>query len=351
MSGDVDTTLRGPQAFELSRRVMDDLERRGMPPTPVNYELWTHYLGHPGGALGQEIERLLAEGETITDTLAESLASGHLPRARLTDQIREAGEKLNKELDAVAVAIKQAQKSSEVYGETLAVAGNDLDARLDPADVKQLVHTLSAATRIIQRENQSLEQRLDASTAEVGRLRDRLEQVRRDASTDALTKLANRKAFDDELERVCAEAASAATPLCLAVIDIDHFKKFNDTWGHQTGDQVLRYVAGVIARMAPSPRFAARYGGEEFAMIFPREATAAVLETLESIRVEVASRQLKRRSTNDDLGTITISSGLAEWRATDSADELVGRADAALYASKHAVRNRVTLADRSAKAA
>ena len=351
MSGDVDTTLRGPQAFELSRRVMDDLERRGMAPTPVNYELWTHYLGHPGCALAQEIERLLGEGETITDTMAETLASAHLPRARLTDQIREAGEKLNKELDAVAVAIKQAQKSSEVYGETLAVAGNDLDARLDPADVKQLVQTLSAATRIIQRENQSLESRLDASTAEVGRLRDRLEQVRRDASTDALTKLANRKGFDDELERACMEAEGKGTPLCLAVIDIDHFKKFNDTWGHQTGDQVLRYVAGVIARMAPSPRFAARYGGEEFAMIFPREETATVLKTLESIREEVASRQLKRRSTNDDLGTITISSGLAEWRVGESADDLVGRSDAALYASKHAGRNRVTVADQAAKAA
>ena len=351
MSGDVDTTLRGPTAFELSRKVMDDLERRGMAPTPVNYELWTHYLGHPGGALAQEIERLLGDGETITDTVAESLASTHLPRARLTDQIREAGEKLNRELDAVAVAIKQAQKSSEVYGETLAVAGNDLDARLDPADVKQLVQTLSAATRIIQRENQSLETRLDASTAEVGRLRDRLEEVRRDASTDALTKLANRKGFDDEVERACMAAEGDGTPLCLAVVDIDHFKKFNDTWGHQTGDQVLRYVAGVIARMAPSPRFAARYGGEEFAMIFPKEDTATVLKTLESIREEVASRQLKRRSTNDDLGTITISSGLAEWRVGESADDLVGRADAALYASKHAGRNRVTVADQSAQAA
>ena len=351
MSGDVDTKLRGPTAFELSRKVMDDLERRGMAPTPVNYELWTHFLGHPGGALAQEIQRLLGEGETITDTVADSLASTHLPKARLTDQIREAGEKLNRELDAVAVAIKQAQKSSEVYGETLAVAGNDLDARLDPSDVKQLVQTLSAATRIIQRENQSLEERLDASTAEVGRLRDRLEQVRRDASTDALTKLANRKGFDDEIDRVCAQAEIDGAGLSLAVIDIDHFKKFNDTWGHQTGDQVLRYVAGVIARMAPQPRFAARYGGEEFAMIFPREETPKVVETLESIRQEVASRQLKRRSTNDDLGTITISSGLAEWRSGDSADDLVGRADAALYASKHAGRNRVTVADQNSKAA
>jgi diguanylate cyclase len=351
MSGDVESTIRGPSAFDLSRLAMDDLERRGMAPTALNYELWTHFLGHPGGALAKEIERLLASGETITDIIAEGLATSHLPRARMTDQIRQASEQLNRELESVAVAIRSAQTSSEKYGQTLAIAGNDLDARLNPGDVRQLVETLSAATRIIQRENQSLEQRLDDSTAEIGRLRDRLEQVRRDAATDALTGLANRKGFDGELARLCDQAELTGEPLCLAVIDIDHFKRFNDTWGHQTGDQVLRYVAGVIARMAPSPRFAARYGGEEFAMIFPAEALTKVHETLESIRQEVASRQLKRRSTNDDLGAITVSAGLAEWGSGEPPDSLVGRADEALYASKHGGRNLVTIAGEAARAA
>ena len=160
-----------------------------------------------------------------------------------------------------------------------------------------------------------------------------------------LTNLANRKAFDEELERACAEADEENASICLAVLDIDHFKGFNDTWGHQTGDQVIRYVASVIGRVAAPPRFAARYGGEEFAMIFPRESAAAVAATLEEIRVEVSSRMLKRRSTNEDLGAITISSGFAERKPSESGHSIMERADTALYASKRGGRNRVTAAE------
>ena len=205
-----------------------------------------------------------------------------------------------------------------------------------------MVDSLSTATRRVQKENKSLEKRLAESTSEVQRLREHLEQVRRDATTDGLTNLANRKAFDDELARACADAEESGTLLTLAVLDIDHFKNFNDTWGHQTGDQVLRYVASVIGRMGCTPRFSARYGGEEFAMIFPGEDAAIVEQCLEEIREEVASRMLKRRSTNEDLGTITISSGLATRREGESGACVMDRADAALYASKRGGRNRVT---------
>jgi diguanylate cyclase len=350
MSGDVEASMRGPQAYELARDAIADMERRQIWPTPLNFELWLHFLGHPDGALSQEISRLLAEGELITDTVSEELAAAFLPKARLNDQIRDAGDQLNKELASVALAIKEAQKSSEQYGRTLASAGDALKRDNAPEIVKTLVDTLTTATRRVQRENTSLEKRLDASTAEVARLREHLEQVRRDATTDALTSLANRKAFDDELGRACSEAQEKSEPLALAVIDIDHFKGFNDTWGHQTGDQVIRYVSSVIGRMAPPPRFAARYGGEEFAMIFPGEYCRDVIQTLEDIREEVSSRTLKRRSTNDDLGAVTVSAGIAELRPGESVEAFLERADQALYTSKRTGRNRVTTAEPALKA-
>jgi len=351
MAGDVETALRGPEAYTLARKAIEDMERCKIWPTPLNYELWLHYVGAPDGALAKEISRLLALGEPITEEVSEELAATYLPKARLNEQIRDAGDQLNKELASVAEAIKQAQKSSELYGVSLAGAGRDLDIHTEPTAVKKIVETLSAATRRVQKENKSLEKRLAESTAEVGRLRDHLEQVRRDATTDALTSLANRKAFDDELDRACHEAQEKGEPLSLAVLDIDHFKQFNDNWGHQTGDQVIRYVSSVIGRMAPPPRFAARYGGEEFAMIFPRERAADVLQTLEDIREEISSRSLKRRSTNDDLGAITVSAGLAELKPGESMDALIGRADDALYASKRTGRNKVTISPSNAAAA
>jgi diguanylate cyclase len=351
MAGDVETALRGPGAYELARKAVADMERRSIWPTPLNYELWLHYVGAPDGALAKEIDRLLSMGEAITEELSEELAATYLPKAKLNEQIRDAGDQLTRELASVAEAIKQAQKSSEQYGASLAGAGQELAVQTEPNSVRKIIETLSAATRRVQQENRSLEARLAESTAEVGRLRDHLEQVRRDATTDALTSLANRKAFDDELDRACHEAQQKGEPLSLAVLDIDHFKQFNDNWGHQTGDQVIRYVSSVIGRMAPPPRFAARYGGEEFAMIFPRERAADVLQTLEDIREEISSRSLKRRSTNDDLGAITVSAGLAEMSPGESIDSLIGRADDALYASKRTGRNKVTTAQPNAAVA
>lgn len=351
MTGDVETTLRGPKAYSIARAALEMMEESKVWPTALNFELWIHLVADPEGLLAQEIQRLLTSGEAITDQVAEDLAANFLPKAKLNDQIRDAGDQLTKELAAVGKAIQTAQKSNAAYGQTLAGATRDLSAEMDPTALRGMVESLSGATRMIQKENRSLEKRLAESTAEVLRLKEHLEQVRRDATTDGLTNLANRKAFDEELERACIEADAEGTVITLAVLDIDHFKNFNDTWGHQTGDQVLRYVASVIGRVGAPPRFAARYGGEEFAIIFAQESLRQVARTLDDIRVEVASRMLKRRSTNEDLGAITISAGFAERKPHEAIHALVDRADEALYVSKRTGRNRVTGADRVADAA
>jgi diguanylate cyclase len=351
MPGELDLTLRGPKAYDVARAALDLMERSKVWPTALNFELWLHLISDPSGPLAQEIERLLSSGEPITDFIAEDLAQTYLPKARLHDQIKDAGEQLSHELATVSRAIQTAQKTNKAYGEQLAGATLELDDDLPPVELKQLVKGLTVATKRVETENKDLEQKLAESTAEVGRLRDHLVQVRRDATTDGLTNLANRKAFDDELMRACAEADAGGGAVQLAVLDIDHFKNFNDSWGHQTGDQVLRYVASVIGRVGAPPRFAARYGGEEFAMIFVRESSAQVERTLHEIREEVASRRLKRRSTNEDLGAITISAGFAERRPAETPSGVMERADAALYESKRSGRNRVTNAERKKVAA
>ena len=351
MPGEVDLTLRGPKGYEVARAAIEMMERAKVWPTALNFELWLHLVADPTGALAQEMQRLLTAGEQITDFLAEDLAHTFLPKARLQDQIRDAGDQLSEELATVSRAIQTAQKTSAEYGEQLAGATQELSEQMDSGELKQLVRGLTSATNRAQSENRTLEQRLAESTAEVGRLRDHLVQVRRDATTDGLTNLANRKSFDEELERACAEADTTGHSVLLAVLDIDHFKNFNDTWGHQTGDQVIRYVASVIGRVGAPPRFAARYGGEEFAMIFSGETAAQVEQNLHEIREEVGSRHLKRRSTNEDLGAVTISAGFAERKKSELPVSLMERADAALYDSKHAGRNRVTRAERRTTAA
>jgi len=349
MSKQVETSLRGPQAYALARDVIAEMEKAGVWPTPLNFELWLHYLSDPDGALAQEIRRLLAQSTVITDKTSEMLAAEFLPRGRLPDQIRDVGAVLDRELASVASAIAMAHKTQADYGETLADASHSMETVEDPSSLKDLVGGLSTATNRVRRETAILEKRLEKSNKEVIRLRENLEQVRRDAMTDALTNLANRKAFDERLEAACAE--DDGSPLSLAILDIDHFKRFNDTWGHQTGDQVLRYVSTVLSNICGKTRFAARFGGEEFAIIFPGEGAGVVMAALESIRNDVASRALRRRSTNDDLGSVTLSSGFAQRQRGETAASLLERADAALYESKRAGRNCVTAATALEKAA
>jgi diguanylate cyclase len=341
MSADVQSSLRGPQAYKLARKALETMEANGVWPTIRNYQLWLHYVSESDGPLAQEINRLLSGGQPITESVGEKLADTYLPDAKLNGDILEAGDVLTAELNSVTRAIENVQRSTEEYGQELATAS----ARLtDEKQLQAVVEDLTAATQKVQADNKSLETQLAESTAELSRLRENLDQVRRDAMTDGLTGLANRKAFDERLAAICAETEKRGEPMALAIIDIDHFKGFNDAWGHQIGDQVLRYVSSVIGRIGAAPRISARYGGEEFAIIFPGEAGRAAMNVLEEIRTEVSSRSLKRRSTNEDLGAITVSAGFAERLKGETIASLVERADAALYASKRSGRNRTTAA-------
>lgn len=345
MTVQVDTALRAPPAYKLAHEAIDAMQKASIWPTPLNYELWVHFISEPDGPLGRELKRLLSGETPFTDEAAEMLAAEFLPRGRLSEEIRDVGAVLNRELAAVAVAIDNARKTQVAYGETLAKASEKIQLTESNEELTEIVTSLSNATRRIQRHTSALEKRLESSNSEVLRLRDHLEQVRRDAMTDALTNLPNRKTFDERMATICGNDEKGLEVLTVALVDIDHFKRFNDTWGHQTGDQVLRYVASVLGRVAAEPRLAARYGGEEFALIFPNETPETVEAALNAAREEISSRSLRRRSTNDDLGAVTISVGYATRQGDETALALVERADAALYSSKRNGRNRVTQAE------
>lgn len=351
MGKTVEGRLRAPDAYALAHEALASMQRHAVWPTPLNYELWLHMLAEPDGALAREMQALLGAGEVFTDALSDDLASRFLPRLRANEAIRDAGDQLERQLASIAEAVEAAQASHQDFGRTLAGAQREFEAPLEPSALQRLTNQLAFATARARRETGTLATRLAHSTGEVRRLREHLDQMRREALTDALTHLANRKAFDEALEHACVNADGSGTPVTLAVFDIDHFKAFNDTWGHQTGDQVIRYVAAILGRTGAPPRVASRYGGEEFAILFPGESAERAWAAVESVRNEICERSLKRRSTNDDLGVVTASAGIAERRPGESAAELMERADAALYVSKRTGRNRTTRAEAVAVAA
>jgi diguanylate cyclase len=137
------------------------------------------------------------------------------------------------------------------------------------------------------------------------------------------------------------DAAGSGEPLSLLMLDIDHFKSFNDNYGHLTGDHVLRLVAMSLKQSIKGQDVAARYGGEEFAVVLPKTALRQALTVADNIRRAVMSKQLKKRSTGEILGRITVSVGVSMLQPSENADCLIERADACLYAAKRNGRNRV----------
>jgi diguanylate cyclase len=348
MSPGIDVLLRSPNAYDLAARALADMRRCKVWPTPLNFELWIQMAAEPTGGLATEVERLLAAGEAITEAKSAELAAVHLSHHISGENLSAASEKLAQQIDTIGRTLADAQRDHADYGRTLAGASK-VFAEADAPVLAKMIKTLTDATRLIQTQSSALERRLSDSTDEVQRLQQHLDVVRRDAMTDALTGLANRKAWDEGIDRAVDQAARSGEPLSIAILDIDHFKRFNDTWGHQTGDQVIRYVASVIGRLGTPPRIAARYGGEEYAVALPGDRAEVTASLLDSLRLEIASRRLKRRSTNEELGAVTVSIGVAQYRRGESAASLVERADVALYASKHGGRNLVTNAEEALK--
>lgn len=346
MSSQVDLTLRSAAGLALTRSALDVIEQHNVWPTPLNIQLFSHLVAEPQGALALEIKELLAAGDRFFDQTSLKLAAKHLPEARLSEQVRNTGDVLLKELADVSQAINRAQTSSGSYTGVLTAASENLAAQAVTPPVKRLVESLAVATQQVKAETANLEKQLNESVNEVKKLKERLESLRAMVNTDALTKLANRKAFDEEIDQACANADKTGQSLSVALIDIDHFKMFNDTWGHQTGDQVIKFVASTIRQFSPPPRLAARYGGEEFSIVFPTEDAAKAEEVMNELLEEIANRKLRRRSSNDDLGQITVSAGLAQRKLGETAESFIERADKALYGSKRTGRNKVTNADR-----
>jgi diguanylate cyclase len=184
-----------------------------------------------------------------------------------------------------------------------------------------------------------LEGELQASSEQVSELRTKLADVRKESMTDPLTNIANRKAFDEAVLAAMAAVAEDGEAVTLLLCDIDHFKNFNDTWGHQTGDQVLRLVAHCLSENVKGRDTAARYGGEEFAVLFTGVERQSALATLEEAREAVAGKRYRLRESDEPLGAVTFSAGLTAAQPGESLGTVFGRADALLYAAKDGGRN------------
>jgi diguanylate cyclase len=281
------------------------------PAVPRNYEIWYTYATGYNPSLNQMVNETLERNGTLSVKDLEDIYNTYLSPVRLGERIDRVGAKVVDEIEQVMSMIDAAVGRTSSYSESLADMSDKLGSASDREALRAIVEGLVRSTREMEQTNHSLEVRLKASKQEINQLQQNLETVRNESLTDPLTGLANRKYFDEMLDRAVLESRQSGEPLSLLLTDIDHFKKFNDSYGHLTGDQVLRLVAQAVRQNVKGQDLAARYGGEEFAIILPSTPLRQALTVADHIRRGVVLKELIKRSTGENLGRVTISVGVA----------------------------------------
>lgn len=294
----------------------------------------------------------MAAGEEFTAARNAELHATFFPPPHDALPLHAMLEGIESELATVVTTLRQAGRNASEYGKFLfeSATGEATSSRSEES-VRQLLRRLFSRTRAMALQSLELDKQLQASSSEVARLRSELDGARREALVDGLTGLGNRKMFDCVLRKAAMAAMESGEPLSLLLVDVDHFKKFNDEFGHCIGDQVLRVVALILAENIKGQDTAARYGGEEFTIVLPRTTGADARKLAENIRQRICEKRLVIRKTGKDLGQVSVSIGVAEFTFVEPLSQFIERADRALYIAKQAGRNRVVVAEISDKLA
>jgi diguanylate cyclase len=339
----VNQSLLGKKGITTAHAAVKAMADRCITPTPENYAVWVCYLTQTKADLAAALDALIANNQRIDDRVCDELYVTYFEDVSVGSRMLKAGGRIAAEMQDVVRGLKNVGEHTKAYGAKLQVAQEALRKGSTSNSASGVVESLVGATNEMAHQSRGLEAKLIESGREIEILREQLEAVKVEASTDALTGVANRKEFETRFAELSTKADAGAGPLSLVMCDIDYFKRINDTFGHQTGDQVIRFVATVMDRAKPADGLVARIGGEEFAMLAPNTTAKAAMAIAEQVRSAIEGKRLVRRSTNIDLGKITVSLGVAQRQSFEPTTAQMERADTALYASKHKGRNRVTM--------
>lgn len=309
---------------------------------PPSYTIWYEHLAGINPELSHVLQERLTAQAALTDSDVARLHAQHV-LARDTAVFERLEERFRVLLEEVSDATTSAGNDASHFGSTLVEHTARLEQPMAHDTLRSVVAELLVDTRHMCVVTSELSQQLERSTAEIRTLTERLEQAETEALRDPLTGLYNRRGF----ARAVAEAARDPQSLAeaaLLVLDIDRFKRINDDYGHLLGDKVLCAVTRVLRTKSEPQGIAARMGGEEFALLLPTTALETAVAVAERLREAVEKLRLKRVGSQEYIGNVTVSIGVAHAGREVLLERLVARADAALYAAKRAGRNRVEIA-------
>ncbi|MEJ6521037.1 GGDEF domain-containing protein [Shewanella bicestrii] len=312
-----------------------------IPTTPINYALWYTYVGEQNPALNAQLDTVIAHYNTCPPVSSELLF-----RQYVADPVELDVRDMRLNLEAMATELSQSIRDTNLDATEFQACINTNFAKLNGIEegalsveqVLDLVRNLVKESENIRSSTEYFTAQLQKAQTEIDALKQKLEKSEKDVLYDALTGCLNRRAFDADLAGMLAQAPEGT---CLILVDIDHFKAFNDNYGHQLGDQVLRAVSKRLQEACRDGCKLYRFGGEEFAIIVPKSQLRIARQLAEAMRRGLEKLSLKDRRKDQRIDNITASFGVAQWQEKQVAIHLIERADMLLYEAKRLGRNRV----------
>lgn len=332
------------KAKSFADKALERIAQEKLPCNPIMFEVWyVYYSGHNMDIV-RAIDVMVQNQHALNEARLNELYNRLLNDTRRSEEVLSKAEGLVAEtMTNVTEAASAVKHKTDDYAVDLQRSVTAMGSAKSAEDIREVATGLMSKAQKMVSENKQLEAQLLQSAQIMNQLREEMESMRREAMTDAMTGIANRKLFDSEVMRLIMNAHQEKKPLSLLMVDIDHFKAFNDNYGHQVGDQVLKLVARTLKEGVKGRDLPARYGGEEFAVVLPETELKAAEIVANALRRAVAEKDIVNRATGERLGKITLSVGAAELRRGEKPSALIERADHALYQAKGAGRNCVVV--------
>ncbi|WP_029406635.1 GGDEF domain-containing protein [Thiomicrorhabdus sp. Milos-T2] len=331
------------KARRIFKTITEAFEEQNINPTPLNYFVWYQYFKGDIPKFRQEMDAILNDPFGYNDRVGRRLYDEYLTEEDKSDS--EFDRAFRRLIDVMVKKMNAWSDKLETHTKELDDCTTQLsDPNLDAAQVKVITNNVLNAASSMKESSQAFQAEMTQSSLEVKELRKQLIEARTQAMQDELTELGNRKAFNNAMEELLFDAKDNPSSLCLIISDIDHFKKFNDNYGHLVGDSVLRYFASIMKKTKGDNETVCRYGGEEFAILLANSSLEEAQKRAEEIRATIEAAHLKRKNEVEPISTITASFGIACYKGEiESSDDFIARADESLYKAKNDGRNRVVL--------
>ncbi|ACN13365.1 signal transduction family protein (GGDEF domain protein) [Desulforapulum autotrophicum HRM2] len=325
------------QAGEYLRLSLGFIAKYNLPADPACYSVWYQYIAGKNPHLKAVLDYIIKNEKQITVNTIKKLYKDHI-----LEKDRTITENLLQELRIVINGISRyaIDTTGDIAGngKRLQALVRELEEDEDMDSLARTMDKIIQEAKALVQTGKSFQGRMASSSQELASLRKKLDVSKKDAETDALTGLLNRRGFESRLHPLLKDPQSC---FCLIMIDIDHFKRVNDTYGHLVGDSILKALANLLKQQTKGKDCLARFGGEEFIILLPETRLEQAGAVAEDIRKKLAAQEWKQRKTGKPMGKITISLGVTQYRPNESEVTLIHRVDTALYTAKRNGRNRV----------